>query len=94
MPYVRLFRKPMQRPISLPSEPRAPRSETAGSTATFAEVTSISLPKGGGAIRDMGEKFAANPVTRTSSMSMPLATNPGHSGLPLRGDGHRKPHQG
>jgi hypothetical protein len=26
---------------------------------------SISLPKGGGAIRGIGEKFAANPVTGT-----------------------------
>ena len=28
---------------------------------------SISLPKGGGAIRGMGEKFAANPATGTGS---------------------------
>lgn len=42
---------------------------------------SISLPKGGGAIRGMGEKFAANPVTGTGSMSVPLATSPGRSGF-------------
>jgi hypothetical protein len=42
---------------------------------------SISLPKGGGAIRGMGEKFAANPVTGTGSMSVPIATSPGRSGL-------------
>ncbi|WP_396956922.1 SpvB/TcaC N-terminal domain-containing protein [Nitrosomonas sp.] len=41
----------------------------------------ISLPKGGGAIRGMGEKFAANPVTGTGSMSVPIATSPGRSGL-------------
>jgi hypothetical protein len=29
------------------------------------QAPSISLPKGGGAIRGMGEKFAANPVTGT-----------------------------
>lgn len=40
---------------------------------------SISLPKGGGAIRGIGEKFAANPVTGTGSM--PLATSPGRSGF-------------
>jgi hypothetical protein len=39
----------------------------------------ISLPKGGGAIRGMGEKFAANPVTGTASMSVPLATSPSRS---------------
>jgi len=39
----------------------------------------ISLPKSGGAIRGMGEKFAANPVTGTGSMSVPIATSPGRS---------------
>ena len=42
---------------------------------------SVSLPKGGGAIRGIGEKFAANPVTGTGSMSVPLATSPGRSGF-------------
>ncbi len=41
----------------------------------------LSLPKGGGAIRGMGEKFAANPVTGTGSMSVPIATSPGRSGF-------------
>ena len=44
-------------------------------------VPSISLPKGGGAIRGVGEKFAANPVTGTGSMSVPIATSPGRSGF-------------
>jgi hypothetical protein len=44
-------------------------------------VPSVSLPKGGGAIRGMGEKFAANPVTGTGSMSVPIATSPGRSGF-------------
>jgi RHS repeat-associated protein len=42
---------------------------------------SISLPKGGGAIRGIGEKFAANPVTGTGSMTVPIAATPGRSGL-------------
>jgi RHS repeat-associated protein len=41
----------------------------------------ITLPKGGGAIRGMGEKFAANPVTGTGSMSVPIAVSPGRSGF-------------
>ncbi len=41
----------------------------------------ISLPKGGGAIRGIGEKFAANPVTGTGSMSVPISTSPGRSGF-------------
>src|SRR5579862_2066014 len=41
----------------------------------------ISVPKGGGAIRGIGEKFAANPVSGTGSMSIPIATSPGRSGF-------------
>src|SRR5262245_22674617 len=41
----------------------------------------ISLPKGGGAIKGIGEKFAANPVTGTGSMSIPIATSPGRAGF-------------
>jgi hypothetical protein len=41
----------------------------------------ISLPKGGGAIRGMGEKFAANPVSGTGSMSVPIDTSPGRGGF-------------
>ncbi|PSR18282.1 toxin [filamentous cyanobacterium CCP3] len=47
----------------------------------FAPPTAASLPKGGGAIRGMVEKFAANPVTGTGSMSVPIATSPGRSGF-------------
>ncbi len=44
-------------------------------------LPSISLPKGGGAIRGMGEKFAANPVTGTGSISVPIFTSPRRSGF-------------
>lgn len=44
-------------------------------------LPSISLPKGGGAIRGMGEKFGANPVTGTASVSVPIFTSPGRSGF-------------
>jgi RHS repeat-associated protein len=47
----------------------------------FQSAPSLSLPKGGGAIRGMGEKFAANPVTGTGSMTVPIATSPGRSGF-------------
>lgn len=39
----------------------------------------ITLPKGGGAINGIGEKFAANPVTGTGSMSVPVSTSPSRS---------------
>ncbi len=36
----------------------------------------IELPKGGGAIRGISEKFSANPITGTSSLSIPLPISP------------------
>ena len=57
----------------------APSDEKAQPAAGSAP--SISLPKGGGAIRGIGEKFAANPVTGTGAMTVPLATSPGRSGF-------------
>jgi Salmonella virulence plasmid 65kDa B protein len=42
---------------------------------------SISLPKGGGAVKGIGEKFAANPVTGTGSLSVPLPASPGRGGF-------------
>src|SRR5437660_7923224 len=50
-------------------------------SGTATPVPAISLPKGGGAIRGIGEKFGANPVTGTGSMTVPLATSPGRSGF-------------
>ena len=42
-------------------------------------LPSISLPKGGGAIRGIGEKFNANSVTGTASLNVPIYTSPGRS---------------
>lgn len=44
-----------------------------------AKLASISLPKGGGAIRGMGEKFEVNPATGTGSFSIPLPSSSGRS---------------
>lgn len=59
-------------------------SGPSGALATEASqfsARSITLPKGGGAIRGISEKFATNPVTGTGSMSVPIATSPGRSGF-------------
>jgi RHS repeat-associated protein len=48
--------------------------------SSVVSAPSISLPKGGGAIRGIGEKFAANPVTGTGSFNVPIAVTPGRSG--------------
>lgn len=60
----------------------APTEQNAsGSENSAFAAPKISLPKGGGAIRGIGEKFAANPVTGTGSMTIPIATSPGRSGF-------------
>ena len=63
-----------------PSESSGNRAirDTADNTPSAPTVT---LPKGGGAIRGMGEKFSANPATGTGSMSIPIASSPGRSGF-------------
>ncbi|WP_022949762.1 SpvB/TcaC N-terminal domain-containing protein [Methylohalobius crimeensis] len=64
------------RTISSGKQPQT--RDEAGQTVS---APSISLPKGGGAIRGIGEKFAANPVTGTGSLTVPIATSPGRSGF-------------
>ena len=56
-------------------------STPSGSSSNEIALPSLSLPKGGGSIRGMGEKFAANPVTGTGSMSVPIYASPGRSGF-------------
>src|SRR6516162_7266745 len=58
-----------------------PNNSDAAASSFAVSAQTISLPKGGGAIRGIGEKFAANPVTGTGSMSVPVATSPGRSGF-------------
>jgi RHS repeat-associated protein len=43
----------------------------------FPAPPSLSLPKGGGAIRGMGEKYLVNPVTGTGTMSVPIVAPAG-----------------
>ena len=58
-----------------------PDRSASGPQSFSTAAPAINLPKGGGAIRGIGEKFAANPVTGTGSMSVPIATSPGRSGF-------------
>lgn len=61
----------------IPDQPAG--SAVAGHSGTPGGSAALSLPKGGGAIRSIGEKFAANPVTGTGSLTIPIATSPGRS---------------
>ena len=53
------------------------------SNGFIVRVPAVSLPKGGGTIRGIGEKFAANPVTGTGSMPVPRTLRFRCPALPL-----------
>lgn len=59
----------------------SPTSVRGGGSDFGIAVPRLSAPKGGGAIRGIGEKFAANPVTGTGAMTIPIATSPGRAGF-------------
>ena len=61
--------------------PNKDQTQSSAEQKNSVTAPAITLPKGGGAIRGMGEKFAANPVTGTGSMSVPIAASPGRSGF-------------
>lgn len=56
-----------------------PDKSLPGSAPT--DAPHLALPKSGGAIHGIGEKFASNPVTGTGAMTVPIATSPGRSGF-------------
>lgn len=56
-------------PVTTGVEGRQENPDRQGSQSDKApQFSSISLPKGGGAVRGIGEKFAANPVTGTGAL--------------------------
>jgi RHS repeat-associated protein len=60
------------------SQPAPNPREIDASSSAFAPP---SLPKGGGAIRGIGEKLSPNLVTGTGALTIPIATTPGRSGF-------------
>jgi RHS repeat-associated protein len=60
--------------------PPGGREPTAPGTATDL-LPSVSAPKGGGAIRGLGEKFAVNAATGTADLTVPIPLSPGRSGF-------------
>lgn len=57
------------------------KKDRAGDVQAPRAAPALALPKGGGAIRSVGEKFGANPVTGTGALAVPIATSPGRSGF-------------
>src|SRR5438045_6533583 len=58
-----------------------PGQDPGQQAATRGDVPVISVPKGGGAVRDLGEKFEVNAVNGTASLSIPVQIEGGRSGF-------------
>lgn len=54
---------------------------SAGAASFLVAPPSLTLPKGGGAIRGIDAKFATNPVTGTASFTVPITVSPGRGGF-------------
>ncbi|QNB00102.1 SpvB/TcaC N-terminal domain-containing protein [Massilia sp. Se16.2.3] len=70
-----------QAPNSGASAPAGAQVQGQGSAGAQGAAPSLALPKGGGAIRGIGEKFEANSATGSGSMTIPITTSPGRSGF-------------
>ena len=64
----------------MPENTATERKGDDGGTSPFT-MPQLGLPKGGGAIRGIGETFQAGSTTGTGSLSVPIATSPGRSGF-------------
>ncbi|MDQ3702429.1 MAG: toxin, partial [Chloroflexota bacterium] len=72
-------------PRSTASTSTRPAAEERGAAirdpkSVFDSLPALTLPKGGGAIRAIGEKFGVDPATGTASFSIPLPFSPGRGG--------------
>jgi RHS repeat-associated protein len=66
---------------ALATDPERANERPFKPAAFEAKTPSLSLPKAGGAIRSIGEKFSANPVTGAGSAAIPIPASPGRGGL-------------
>ena len=59
----------------------ARKPDPRGTAPALRKAPAPSLPKGGGAIRGIGEKFSANTFSGTAALAVPIATTPARSGF-------------
>lgn len=73
--------KSSEGPLAQYSNPSAPASSSADSDSPFykSAAPTISLPKGGGAIKGIDEKFSVNAINGTANLSIPLPLSPGRN---------------
>jgi hypothetical protein len=63
--------------------PEATFESTSGPAPSGVGLPALSVPKGGGAVQSIGEKFSANAATGTTSLTVPIATSSGRAGFNL-----------
>src|SRR5262249_11387024 len=73
--------RPSSSPAPESSDPFAAEIGTRPAANSPVTAPSVSLPKGGGAIRSIGEKFTVNAVTGTVALTVPLPLSPARSGF-------------
>ncbi|MDQ3929771.1 MAG: toxin, partial [Chloroflexota bacterium] len=56
------------------------RSSAGRSGPAWAAPPYVSLPRGGGAVRGIDEKFSVNPANGTATLAVPIGTSPGRGG--------------
>ncbi|MGH2905155.1 MAG: SpvB/TcaC N-terminal domain-containing protein [Solirubrobacterales bacterium] len=67
-------------PVKSVDEPRGD-SKPQADAAQQSAAPALSLPKGGGAISDIGEKFSTNASNGTASLTIPVFASPGRAGF-------------
>jgi RHS repeat-associated protein len=65
----------------MPNAPLQSESESQQDSGPQSPVPSIALPKGGGAIHGIGEKFSTNLMTGTGAVTVPIAVSQARSGF-------------
>src|SRR5687767_8391705 len=83
-------------PVANKNQPHSKDKEVSRSGASFVndvqdnasktksnliQTPSVTLPKGGGALKSIDEKFSVNPVNGTAGFSIPLPFTPGRNGF-------------
>ncbi|WP_407562916.1 SpvB/TcaC N-terminal domain-containing protein [Streptomyces sp. 184] len=70
--------------VAVPGGPAAGGGAAAGGqmSGESRELPALSLPKAGGALRGMGEKFTTDPVSGTPALSVPIAVSPARGAEP------------
>jgi RHS repeat-associated protein len=64
--------------VAAPAAPSNSRAKAVETPSVAAPA--LALPKGGGAVRALGEKLSANPATGAASLAIPIYTSPGRDG--------------